>query len=122
MIVRDHLLPFATLSLVYSPENDTYRIILLADTRAVSICMPLSASQLDGLMKDRNAGTKEYPAFFLVRDVEGTEVVRSSTQLDELVPSANGGGIHPLLSMEGVAGQGSQRTIEKIPSDSQDEE
>ena len=119
--MRDHLLSSATLSLVYSPENDTYRIILLADTRAVNICMPLSASQLDGLMKDPNAGTKEYPAFFMVRDVGGVEVVRSSTRLGELVSSANGGGIHPLLSMEGVAAPGGQTAIEN-PSSLQDEE
>jgi hypothetical protein len=73
-------------------------------------------------MRDRNAGAKEYLVLFLVRDVEGTEIVRISTRLDKLLSSTNSR-LFPLLSMEGVAGQGSgQRTIKEIPSNSQDEE
>ncbi|KAH8702877.1 hypothetical protein GQ44DRAFT_717143 [Phaeosphaeriaceae sp. PMI808] len=106
MAVRDNLLPSATISLVYSPETDAYRVILLADTRAASVCMPLSPRQLEGLMTDQNAGTQQYPAYFLVRDMNGIEVVSGSVRLDELVPSGTGARLYPLLSTERVEGQG----------------
>jgi len=97
MIVRDYLLPSATISLVYSPGTDVYRVILLAGSRAVSACMPLSPRQLEDLMTNQNAGSKQFSTYFLVRDVEGTEVVQSSVRLDELGPSGTGLGLHPLL-------------------------
>lgn len=64
MIVQDNLLLSSTISLVYNPETDAYRIILLADTRAVSVYMPLSPSQLEGLVTDHNAGSKQFPAYW----------------------------------------------------------
>jgi hypothetical protein len=100
--VRDHWVSSATLSLVYTPESDGYRIILLADTRAVSVCMPLSARQLEALMTDQSAGSKEYPAYFLVRDMEGTDVARARIRLDELIPCGEGVGLHPLFLMKGA--------------------
>jgi hypothetical protein len=104
MIVQDHLLPSATISLIYSPGTDAYRVILLAGTRAVSICIPLSPRQLEDLMTNRNAGSKQFSAYLLVRDTDGTEVVRSSVRFDELVPKETGIWLHPLLSTEGANG------------------
>jgi hypothetical protein len=113
MIVQDHLLPSATISLVYSPRTDAYRFILLASTQAVSVGMPLSPRQLEDLMTNQNAGSKQFSAYFLIRDTEGTEVIGSSAKLDELVPSGIGVGLHPLLSTGDLIGQGGEgRMIE----------
>ena len=104
MIVQDHLLPSATLSLLYSPGTDAYRVILLAGTQAASVCMPLSPKQLEDLMVDQSAGSKQLSAYFLVTDMEGTEVVGSSVRFDELVPSGTGVDLHPLLSIKVLMG------------------
>lgn len=73
-------------------------------------------------MRNRNTGAKEHLVFFPVGDVEGIEFIRSSTRLNELLSSANGG-LFSLLSMEGLPGQGSgQVTIREIPSNPQDEQ
>lgn len=53
-------------------------------------------------MANRNTGNKQFPIYFLVRDMEGTEVVSSSARLDELVTSETGVGLHPLLSTKGA--------------------
>jgi hypothetical protein len=111
MVVRDHLLPSASLSLVYRPESDMYRIILVTATQAVSVCLPLSPRQMDDLLMNKNAGSREYPTYFLIRDMEGTEVVRGRTRIGELVPSTNDGGLHPLLSGKGVEGQGGGQNV-----------
>jgi hypothetical protein len=60
--------------------------------------MPLSPRQLEDLMTNQNAGSKQFSTYFLVRNVEGTEVVQSSVRLDELGSSGTGVGLHPLLS------------------------
>jgi hypothetical protein len=110
MVVRDHLLPSASLSLVYRPESDMYRILLVAATQAVSVCLPLSPRQMDDLL-NRNAGSREYPTYFLIRDMEGTEVVRDRTRIGELMSSTNDGGLHPLLSGKGVEGESGGQSV-----------
>lgn len=110
-VVRNYLLPSASLTLVYTPESDMYRIILAAATKAVGVCLPLSSRQMDDLLMSRNAGSKEYPTYFLSRSMEGTEVVKSSARISELLPSINDGGIHPLLSEGGAEGQGGGRSV-----------
>ena len=44
---------------------------------------------MDDLLMNRNSGNREYPTYFLIRDMEGTEVVRdtfSRETLDHTVP------------------------------------
>jgi hypothetical protein len=99
MLVQDYSLPAATLSLVYCARADSYRILLLADTRTASVCMPLTPRQLEGLIMDENGRSNQFPVYFLIRGMHGVEVVSGSIRLDELVPTASGRG---LLSIESV--------------------
>lgn len=80
--MQDHLIPSANMSLVYCPRADAYRVILLANTGAISVCIPLSSRQVEGLIIDEHAGTKQFDAYFLLQDMDGIEVVGKSVQLD----------------------------------------
>lgn len=55
-------------------------------------------------MTNQNAGSKQFSAYFLVRDTEGTEVVESSVRFDELVPKGTGVELHPLHLTERANG------------------
>ncbi|KAF2463985.1 uncharacterized protein BDR25DRAFT_362198 [Lindgomyces ingoldianus] len=85
MVVQDQILPCATLSLVYSPKSDTYRVILISDTRAASVCLPLEPRHLEALITDPSARRKLFSGYFLVKDGKGREVVRASVRFDEVV-------------------------------------
>lgn len=95
--MQDYLLSSATLLLVYSPEPDTYRVILQADTQAVGVCMPLSSRQLEGLITGKASETRQFSIYFLVKEMDGVEVVGSSMRFDELVPSKTGAELYPSL-------------------------
>jgi hypothetical protein len=86
MILQGHLLPGATMTLIYSPGKDEYRLILLANTRAASICMPLSPNELQGLMTERNTGSKKFSAYFLIRDMNGSNVMKQQLSFMSLCP------------------------------------
>jgi len=98
--MEDYLLSSATMSLIYDPWGDMYRVIVQADTQSVSVCIPLSPRQLEDLMANKDAGSKQFAAYFLVRDMEGTEVVKSSIKLNNLVPSGTKQELHQVLSIK----------------------
>ena len=100
MIVEDYLLSSATMSLVYNPWADMYRVIVQADTQAVSVCIPLSPRQLEDLMSNKGVGSKQFAAYFLVRGMQGTEVVKSSIKLNNLVLSGTEQELHQVLLLK----------------------
>jgi hypothetical protein len=63
--------------------------------------MPLTATQLGGIVTDRNGRTKLYKAYFLARDVDGRELMEEDLSFEEILGGFAGMSLYPLGLTEG---------------------